>query len=96
MKRWRVHRDANGVTLIEFVTMLAVLAIAIGGVYRFVVNGAIAASKTTDFLQSQIRSALDNIVDESRWGQAVTAASTTSVTVQMPETRRTVRAAPTP
>jgi type II secretory pathway pseudopilin PulG len=87
MKLSRVHQDTKGVTLIEFVMMLAVLGIVIGGIYQFVVNGAISASKTNDFMQSQsqIRSALDNFVDESRWGQLVTAANQTSVTVQIPQ-----------
>ena len=87
MKLLTVHRDTRGVTLIEFVMMLAVLGIVIGGIYQFVVNGAISASKTNDFLQtqSQIRSALDNIVDETRWGQAITAGTATSVTVQVPQ-----------
>ncbi len=82
-----VHRETKGVTLIEFVMMLAVLGIVIGGIYQFVVNGAVSASKTNDFLQtqSQIRSALDNIVDETRWGQLITAATATSVTVQIPQ-----------
>ncbi len=87
--RWlKIHRDTRGVTLIEFLMMLAILGLVIGGIYAFVVNGAISASKTNDFLQtqSQIRSALDNIVDESRWGQNVTAATATSATIQMPGT----------
>lgn len=86
MRLPEIHRETQGVTLIEFIMMLAILGIVIGGIYEFVVNGAISASKTNDFLQtqSQIRSALDNIVDESRWGQLVTAASATSVTIQMP------------
>jgi hypothetical protein len=86
MRLVKIHRDTQGVTVIEFLVMLAILGIVIGGIYEFVVNGAISASKTNDFLQtqSQIRSALDNIVDESRWGQNVTAATATSVTIQMP------------
>lgn len=86
MRLLKIHRDAQGVTLIEFIMMLAILGIVIGGIYGFVVNGAISASRTNDFLQtqSQIRSALDNIVDESRWGQSVTAGTATSVTIQMP------------
>ena len=67
--------------------MMAILALVIAGIYRFVVNGAVSASKTNDFLQtqSQIRSALDNIVDETRWGQLVTAATASSMTVQIPQ-----------
>jgi len=81
------QRRQRGFTLIEFLVMMAILALVIAGIYRFVVNGAVSASKTNDFLQtqSQIRSALDNIVDETRWGQLVTAATATSMTVQIPQ-----------
>lgn len=87
MRLLTVHRETKGVTLIEFVMMLAILGIVLGGIYQFVVNGAITASKTNDFLQSQsqIRGALDNIVDESRWAQSVTAATATSVTLSVPQ-----------
>jgi len=81
-----VHRDAKGVTLIEMVVMLALLGAVIGGIYEFVVWGAQSAGKTNDFMQSQsqIRAALDNIADESRWANGVTAASATSVTLSVP------------
>jgi type II secretory pathway pseudopilin PulG len=87
MRLLTAHRGTKGVTLLEFLVMLAILGVIIGGIYRFVVNGAISASKTNDFLQSQsqIRSALDNIVDETRWGQSITAATATSMTVQIPQ-----------
>jgi hypothetical protein len=77
----------HGVTLIEFIIMLAVLSLVLGGIYAFVVNGAITASKTNDFLQSQsqVRAALDNVVDEARWAQSVTAATATSVTLSVPQ-----------
>ena len=83
----RPSSQEAGVTLIEFVVMLAVLAIVIGGIYEFVVNGAVSAAKTNDFVQSQgqIRAALDNIIDESRWAQSVTAAGPTSVTLSIPQ-----------
>lgn len=83
----RALKRERGVTLIEFVIMLAVLGLVLGGIYEFVVNGAITASKTNDFLQSQsqIRAALDNIVDESRWAQSVTAATATAVTLSVPQ-----------
>lgn len=83
----RSVRRERGVTLIEFIIMLAVLALVLGGIYTFVVNGAITASKTNDFLQSQsqIRAALDNVVDEARWAQNVTAATATSVTLSVPQ-----------
>jgi Tfp pilus assembly protein PilW len=81
------RQDAAGVTLIEFIVMLAVLGIVISGIYGFVVNGAASAAKTNDFLrsQAQVRAALDNIIDESRWAQGVTAASSTSVTLAIPQ-----------
>jgi len=83
----RPSSQEAGVTLIEFVVMLAVLAIVIGGIYEFVVNGAVSAAKTNDFVQSQgqIRAALDNIIDESRWAQSVTAAGPASVTLSIPQ-----------
>src|SRR5437588_12794552 len=83
----RPSSQEAGVTLIEFVVMLAVLAIVIGGIYEFVVNGAVSAAKTNDFIQAQgqIRAALDNIIDESRWAQSVTAAGATSVTLSLPQ-----------
>src|ERR1700730_5082930 len=84
---WGIAMDEKGVTLIEFVMMLAVLGIVIGGIYEFVVNGAVSAGKTNDFMQSQaqIRAALDNIVDEARWAQSVTSASATLVAVSVPQ-----------
>ncbi|HKV43405.1 MAG TPA: prepilin-type N-terminal cleavage/methylation domain-containing protein [bacterium] len=80
-------RRERGVTLVEFVVMLAILGLVIGGIYQFVVNGTVAAGKTNNFLQSQaqVRAALDNIVDESRWASAVTAATATSVTLSIPQ-----------
>src|SRR5437660_3083497 len=78
----RPSSQEAGVTLIEFVVMLAVLAIVIGGIYEFVVNGAVSAAKTNDFVQSQgqIRAALDNIIDASRWAQSDTEAGPASIT----------------
>jgi hypothetical protein len=51
---------------------------------------------TNDFMQTQaqVRAALDNVVDEIRWAQSVTAASATSVTLLVPQT--TPFAAPGP
>jgi len=81
-----VHRDSKGVTLIEMVVMLALLGAVIGGIYEFVVWGAQSAGTTNNFMQSQaqVRAALDNIADESRWANGVTAASATSVTLSVP------------
>ena len=79
--------DARGVTLLEFVVMLALLGVVIGGIYQFVIWGAKSAGATNDFMQTQaqIRSALDNIADETRWGQSVTAAGPTTVTLSIPQ-----------
>src|SRR3970282_1478906 len=46
-----------------------------------------SARLTNSFLQiqAQARAALDNVVDEIRWGQQVTAAGPTSVTVLVPQ-----------
>ncbi|TMI81322.1 MAG: hypothetical protein E6H04_07015 [Bacillati bacterium ANGP1] len=79
--------DARGVTLLEFVVMLALLGVVIGGIYQFVIWGAKSAGATNDFMQTQaqIRSALDNIADETRWGQSVTAAGPTTVTISIPQ-----------
>lgn len=67
--------------------MLALLGVVIGGIYEFVVWGAKSAGVTNDFLQAQaqVRAALDNIADEARWAQSVTAAGPTSVTLSIPQ-----------
>jgi Tfp pilus assembly protein PilW len=84
-RRGRGVPAVRGVTLIELVVMLALLAAVIGGIYEFVIWGARSATETNDFMQSQaqVRAALDNIVDEARWANAVTAATATSVTLQV-------------
>ncbi len=80
-------RNAKGATLIELLIMLALLAAVIGSIYQFVVWGAKSAGTTNNFVQSQaqIRAALDNISDEARWAQSVTAAGSTSVTLSIPQ-----------
>ncbi len=67
--------------------MLALLGVVIGGIYEFVVWGAQSAGVTNNFMQAQaqVRAALDNIADESRWAQSVTAAGPTSVTLSIPQ-----------
>ncbi len=77
----------RGSTLIELVMALSLFALAVGGIYGFVVTGGKSASVTNDFLQTQaqLRAALDNVVDETRWAQSVTAASGTSVTLFIPQ-----------
>lgn len=65
---------------------LALLALALGGIYAFVVAGGRSARVTNDFLQAQaqVRAAIDNVVAEARWAQAVTAAGPGFVTLSVP------------
>jgi len=67
--------------------MFALLALVIGGIYQFVIWGAKSASATNNFMQAQaqVRAALDNIADETRWAQSVTTAGPTSVTLSIPQ-----------
>lgn len=82
----RTHPEEGGVTLLELMVALSLLALVLGGIYGFVATGGQSARVTNSFLQTQaqVRAALDNIVDETRWAQSVTAASATSVTLLMP------------
>lgn len=66
---------------------MGLLALALGGIYAFVATGGRSARVSNDFLQTQaqVRAALDNVVDEARWAQSVTAASATSVTLLVPQ-----------
>ncbi len=77
----------RGLTLLELVIALALLgAVLGGGIYAFVASGTRSARQTNEFLQSQaqLRAALDGILDETRWGQSVVAASLTAVTLLIP------------
>ncbi len=80
-------RGARGSTLVELVMALSLFTLAAGGIYAFTVTGGKSARVTNNFLQSQaqLRAALDNVIDETRWSQNVTAASGTSVTVFIPQ-----------
>lgn len=66
---------------------LSLLALAVGGIYGFIVTGGKSASVTNNFLQTQaqLRAALDNVVDELRWAQSLTAATGTTVTAFIPQ-----------
>lgn len=77
----------RGVTVLELVIAMALLALVVGGIYGMIATGARSARVTNDLVQTQaqVRAALDNLVDESRWAQAVTAASATSVTLLVPQ-----------
>ncbi len=79
--------EIRGSTLIEMVLALSMFALTVGGIYAFVATGNRSARTTNSFLQSQaqVRAGLDNIVDEIRWAQSVTAASATSVTLFIPQ-----------
>jgi hypothetical protein len=78
---------SRGSTLVELVMALSLFALAVGGIYAFVSTGGRSARVTNDFLQSQaqLRAGLDNVVDEIRWAQSVTAASASAVTVFIPQ-----------
>lgn len=80
-------RGAHGVTLIELVVALSLLTLVLGSIYALVAVGSRSARTTNDFLQTQahVRAALDNMVDEIRWAQAVTCASATVVTLSIPQ-----------
>lgn len=80
-------RGARGVTLIELVVALSLLSLVLGSIYALVAVGGRSARTTNDFLQTQahVRAALDNMVDEIRWAQAVTCASATAVTLSIPQ-----------
>src|SRR3989304_3740498 len=78
---------SDGLTTLDPLTPPPLLAVVVGGLYRFVATGSQSARLTNSFLQiqAQARAALDNVVDEIRWGQQVPAAGPTSVTVLVPQ-----------
>jgi len=80
-------RRERGSTLLEIAVAFSLLALTVGGIYAFVVTGGKSARVTNNFLQTQaqLRAALDNVVDEIRWAQSVTAASASSVTLFIPQ-----------
>lgn len=80
-------RTQRGVTLIELVIALGLLVVALASVYGYASTGGRSAKVTNDLLQTQnqVRAALDNVVDEVRWAQDVTAANGTSVTLFVPQ-----------
>ncbi len=77
----------RGVTLIELVVALGLLMLVLGSIYAIVAVGGRSARTTNDFLQAQahVRTALDVMVDEMRWAEAVTCASQTAVTLAVPQ-----------
>ncbi len=81
------RRSVGGSTLIELVVSLSMFSLVVGAIYGFIVTGGKSARVTNDFLQTQaqLRAVLDNVVDEIRWAQSVTAANATAVTVFIPQ-----------
>jgi hypothetical protein len=86
-RRARPGRPSAGLSMMELVIALALLALVLGGVYRFIVSGGHSARVTNAFLQiqAQVRAALDNVVDELRWGERTITAGPTQVTVLIPQ-----------
>lgn len=66
---------------------MSIFALGVGSIFSLVNVGGRSIRVTNDFMQSQaqVRSAIDNLVDEIRWAQRITAASATSVTVFVPQ-----------
>jgi prepilin-type N-terminal cleavage/methylation domain-containing protein len=83
----RARRGERGVTVLELVIAMALLAIVVGSIYSLIATGARSARVANDMVQtqSQVRAALDNLVDEARWAQAVVVASSTSMTLLVPQ-----------
>ncbi len=80
-------RDSRGVTILELLIGMSLLIVVLGASYEFLMTGQRAALTTRDSFQaqSQLRSALDNLVDEIRWADSISAASAMSVTVHIPQ-----------
>lgn len=73
----RPGRPEAGFTLVEVLVALAVFVIAIGGIYAVIVTQAQSSRITNNFIQVQenARYAMERIVEEARWGDAVLAAT---------------------
>jgi len=82
-----IARDKRGFSVLELVIGISLLIVVLGAIYEFLLTGERAAMTTRDafMAQSQLRAALDDITDEIRWADQVTAASPTSVTVHIPQ-----------
>jgi len=85
-RRRRPAPGERATTLLELVVALGLFALAVGGIYAFVVTGNRSARVTNDFVQaqSQMRAGLDSLIDEMRWAQRIVAAGSTSVALLMP------------
>ncbi len=80
-------RSNRGLTIIELLVGISLLIIVVGTTYEFLMSSQRAALTTRDsfMAQSQLRAGVDNITDEIRWADRVTAASATSVTLSIPQ-----------
>lgn len=80
-------RAQRGVTTLELVIAMSIFALVVGSIYSILNTAGSSTRVTNDFLQvqAQMRSAIDNLVDEMRWAHSVVAAGTTSVTVLVPQ-----------
>lgn len=80
-------RTQAGLTLIELLIVLALIAVVVGTLAVTAITGIRGARTTNDFLQTQahVRAGLDQVTDEVRWAETVTAASAASLTVFVPQ-----------
>jgi prepilin-type N-terminal cleavage/methylation domain-containing protein len=80
-------RGQRGVTVLELVVAMGIFALVASSIYSLINVGGRSITTTNDLMQSQaqVRAAIDNLVDEMRWAQSVTAAGPTSVTVLVPQ-----------
>ncbi|MCS7173250.1 MAG: prepilin-type N-terminal cleavage/methylation domain-containing protein [Armatimonadetes bacterium] len=90
------HRlwDSRGLSLLELLLALTLLALVTLGIYALVGAGVTAARDTGAMLraQTQVRAALDGIVDEARWAARVLPSPTPtadSVALCVPSSPRT-------
>lgn len=82
--------DRAGLSLLELLLALTLLALVTAGIYALIGTGAAAARDTRATLrtQTQVRAALDGIVDEVRWAARVLSSpppTATSVVLCVPQ-----------
>jgi hypothetical protein len=73
--------------MVELAVAMSLVGLALAGIYGFISTGNRSARTTNDFVQTQqqVRAGLDNLVDEIRWAQSVTAATGGTVTLLVPQ-----------
>lgn len=79
-------RDNRGFSGLELLIGFSLLIVVVGVAYEFLTTGQRQAviMRSSLFSQSQVRAGIDNMTDEIRWARSVTAASATSVTLDIP------------